>query len=54
MSRIRRRIRPALMLIAGVCALATLSGAVPASAQAHARAATDAAEAHARAVYDLT
>lgn len=61
MNRIRRQIKPALMVIAGLCAVATVTGTVPATAgadtsgsvQAHARIHTGAAEAHARALYNL-
>jgi hypothetical protein len=45
MSRIRQRITPALIVLAGLCAVATVSGAVPATAGIHASGA--AAQAHA-------
>jgi hypothetical protein len=62
MSRIRQRITPALMALAGLCAVATVSASVPATvgihapgaaAQAHARAAS-APLAHARANLQLS
>jgi hypothetical protein len=45
MSRIRHRITPALMVLAGLCAVATVSVSVPATAGTHATGA--AAQAHA-------
>ncbi len=60
MTTLRRRVRPALMVMAGLCAAAAVSASVPATAthtpagvQAHARSQTG-AMAHARVPYRLT
>ncbi len=60
MSRIHRLVKPAVMVIAGISAIATLSGSVPATAharaagaQAHARIHGGPAVAHARAIVTL-
>jgi hypothetical protein len=63
MTRLRQRITPAMMVLAGLCAVAAVSTSVPATAathaaggaaQAHARAAIDAPMAHARASLELS
>jgi hypothetical protein len=51
MTRIRQRITPALMVLAGLCAVAAVSGSVPATVGIHASGA--AAQAHARAAAPL-